>query len=143
MGRLRQVSPPSPSQKEIGWRNVTRLLVFATDDGFHIAGDGKLGAILTPNDGHCHLEDNMYKRSNEFVSASSPESLEGGEQRRDWEGRYLWLCPGGPEARVTPGPVTEHSWECRRPGRGSPSEWRSFNGTENSDIPCLGGAAWT
>lgn len=52
--------------KEIGWRNVTRLLVFATDDGFHIAGDGKLGAILTPNDGRCHLEDNMYKRSNEF-----------------------------------------------------------------------------
>ncbi|KAM5275445.1 integrin beta-2 isoform 2-T2 [Hipposideros larvatus] len=52
--------------EEIGWRNVTRLLVFATDDGFHIAGDGKLGAILTPNDGRCHLEDNMYKRSNEF-----------------------------------------------------------------------------
>ncbi|XP_035873394.1 integrin beta-2 isoform X2 [Phyllostomus discolor] len=51
---------------EIGWRNVTRLLVFATDDGFHIAGDGKLGAILTPNDGRCHLEDNMYKKSNEF-----------------------------------------------------------------------------
>ncbi|XP_067595758.1 integrin beta-2 isoform X1 [Pseudorca crassidens] len=52
--------------EEIGWRNVTRLLVFATDDGFHFAGDGKLGAILTPNDGHCHLEDNMYKSSNEF-----------------------------------------------------------------------------
>lgn len=52
--------------EEIGWRNVTRLLVFATDDGFHFAGDGKLGAILTPNDGHCHLEDSMYKRSNEF-----------------------------------------------------------------------------
>ncbi|XP_064135629.1 integrin beta-2 isoform X2 [Loxodonta africana] len=52
--------------EEIGWRNVTRLLVYATDDGFHIAGDGKLGAILTPNDGHCHLEDNLYKKSNEF-----------------------------------------------------------------------------
>ncbi|KAM9252702.1 integrin beta-2 [Dugong dugon] len=52
--------------EKIGWRNVTRLLVYATDDGFHIAGDGKLGAILTPNDGHCHLEDNIYKRSNEF-----------------------------------------------------------------------------
>ncbi|XP_062362589.1 integrin beta-2 isoform X2 [Cinclus cinclus] len=50
----------------IGWRNVTRLLVFATDDGFHFAGDGKLAGILTPNDGQCHLEDNMYKRSNEF-----------------------------------------------------------------------------
>ncbi|KAB1284140.1 Integrin beta-2 [Camelus dromedarius] len=52
--------------EEIGWRNVTRLLVFATDDGFHFAGDGKLGAILTPNDGRCHLEDNLYKSSNEF-----------------------------------------------------------------------------
>uniref|UniRef100_A0A8D2DQE5 Integrin beta n=1 Tax=Sciurus vulgaris TaxID=55149 RepID=A0A8D2DQE5_SCIVU len=52
--------------EEIGWRNVTRLLVFATDDGFHFAGDGKLGAILTPNDGRCHLQDNMYKSSNEF-----------------------------------------------------------------------------
>lgn len=55
-------------QDLIGWRNVTRLLVFATDDGFHFAGDSKLGGILTPNDGKCHLEDNMYKRSNEFVS---------------------------------------------------------------------------
>ncbi|XP_030310123.1 integrin beta-2 isoform X2 [Calypte anna] len=50
----------------IGWRNVTRLLVFATDDGFHFAGDGKLAGILIPNDGKCHLEDNMYKKSNEF-----------------------------------------------------------------------------
>ncbi|XP_071977381.1 integrin beta-2 isoform X2 [Engystomops pustulosus] len=51
---------------KIGWRNVTRLLVYATDDGFHIAGDGKLAAILTPNDGKCHLEDNIYKTSNEY-----------------------------------------------------------------------------
>lgn len=57
-----------PLQDLIGWRNVTRLLVYATDDGFHFAGDGKLGGILTPNDGQCHLEDNMYKKSNEFVS---------------------------------------------------------------------------
>lgn len=59
---------PCHLQDLIGWRNVTRLLVYATDDGFHFAGDGKLGAILTPNDGQCHLEDNMYKKSNEFVS---------------------------------------------------------------------------
>ncbi|XP_062948543.1 integrin beta-2-like [Cynocephalus volans] len=52
--------------EEICWRNVTRLLVFATDDGFHFAGDRKLDAILTTNDGRCHLEDNMYKSSNEF-----------------------------------------------------------------------------
>ncbi|XP_062971998.1 integrin beta-2 [Elgaria multicarinata webbii] len=51
---------------KIGWKNVTRLLVYTTDDGFHFAGDGKLGAILTPYDGKCYLEENMYKRSNEY-----------------------------------------------------------------------------
>lgn len=74
-----------PLQDQIGWRNVTRLLVFATDDGFHFAGDGKLAGILTPNDGKCHLEDNMYKRSNEFVSTcsaspASPTSLPQAEK---------------------------------------------------------------
>ncbi|XDV27905.1 hypothetical protein PO909_031353 [Leuciscus waleckii] len=34
--------------KEIGWRNVTRFLVFSTDAGFHFAGDGKLGGIDYP-----------------------------------------------------------------------------------------------
>nr|AAA39325.1 complement receptor C3 beta-subunit [Mus musculus] len=65
-GGLDAIMQVAACPEEIGWRNVTRLLVFATDDGFHFAGDGKLGAILTPNDGRCHLEDNMYKRSNEF-----------------------------------------------------------------------------
>ncbi|XP_043931055.1 integrin beta-2-like isoform X2 [Protopterus annectens] len=49
---------------KIGWRNVTRLLLLATDDGFHMAGDGKLAAILTPNDGLCHLDNNgLYTKS--------------------------------------------------------------------------------
>uniref|UniRef100_A0A8C1MBM3 Integrin beta n=1 Tax=Cyprinus carpio TaxID=7962 RepID=A0A8C1MBM3_CYPCA len=43
----------------IGWRNVTRLLVFSSDAGFHFAGDGKLGGIVRPNDGKCHLENNI------------------------------------------------------------------------------------
>uniref|UniRef100_A0A673BXP7 Integrin beta n=1 Tax=Sphaeramia orbicularis TaxID=375764 RepID=A0A673BXP7_9TELE len=47
--------------EQIGWRNVTRLLVFSTDAGFHFAGDGKLGGIVLPNDGKCHLENNVYK----------------------------------------------------------------------------------
>ncbi|XP_062335889.1 integrin beta-1a isoform X1 [Osmerus eperlanus] len=50
----------------IGWRNVTRLLVFSTDAGFHFAGDGKLGGIVLPNDGKCHLEDNMYTMSHYY-----------------------------------------------------------------------------
>uniref|UniRef100_A0A8C4QNL6 Integrin beta n=1 Tax=Eptatretus burgeri TaxID=7764 RepID=A0A8C4QNL6_EPTBU len=50
---------------KIGWRNNTRLLVFSTDAGFHFAGDGKLGGIVLPNDGHCHLSsDGMYSASN-------------------------------------------------------------------------------
>ncbi|XP_040208570.1 integrin beta-1-A isoform X2 [Rana temporaria] len=50
----------------IGWRNVTRLLVFSTDAGFHFAGDGKLGGIVLPNDGKCHMQDNMYTMSHYY-----------------------------------------------------------------------------
>uniref|UniRef100_A0A4W5QN66 Integrin beta n=1 Tax=Hucho hucho TaxID=62062 RepID=A0A4W5QN66_9TELE len=53
--------------EHIGWRNVTRLLVFSTDAGFHFAGDGKLGGIVLPNDGKCHLENNMYTMSHYYV----------------------------------------------------------------------------
>uniref|UniRef100_A0A7M4EIR1 Integrin beta n=1 Tax=Crocodylus porosus TaxID=8502 RepID=A0A7M4EIR1_CROPO len=52
--------------KQIGWRNVTRLLVFSTDAGFHFAGDGKLGGIVLPNDGRCHLENNLYAMSHYY-----------------------------------------------------------------------------
>jgi hypothetical protein len=32
-------------EEEIGWRrNASRLLVFSTDSGFHMAGDGKVNA---------------------------------------------------------------------------------------------------
>lgn len=43
-------------REQIGWREkARRLLVFSTDAGFHYAGDGKLGGIVKPNDGVCHL----------------------------------------------------------------------------------------
>ena len=49
---------------EIGWRDKARkLLILSTDAGFHYAGDGKLGGIVTPNDGKCHMENNMYTHS--------------------------------------------------------------------------------
>ncbi|XP_017769953.1 PREDICTED: integrin beta-PS-like isoform X2 [Nicrophorus vespilloides] len=49
---------------EIGWREqARRLLVFSTDAGFHYAGDGKLGGIVKPNDGMCHLENGLYTHS--------------------------------------------------------------------------------
>ncbi|KAF7221940.1 integrin beta-1 [Nothobranchius furzeri] len=53
-------------EEQIGWRNVTRLLVFSTDAGFHFAGDGKLGGIVLPNDGKCHLENNFYTMSHYY-----------------------------------------------------------------------------
>ncbi|KAI4878702.1 hypothetical protein NFI96_013478 [Prochilodus magdalenae] len=51
---------------EIGWGNTsTRLLVLATDDGFHMAGDGKLAGILEPNQETCQLDKNkVYTKSN-------------------------------------------------------------------------------
>uniref|UniRef100_A0A3B4ANI3 Integrin beta n=1 Tax=Periophthalmus magnuspinnatus TaxID=409849 RepID=A0A3B4ANI3_9GOBI len=53
-------------EEQIGWRNVTRLLVFSTDAGFHFTGDRKLGRIFHPNDGKCHLENNMYTMSHYY-----------------------------------------------------------------------------
>ncbi|XP_075443846.1 integrin beta-1 isoform X3 [Ascaphus truei] len=52
--------------EQIGWRNVTRLLVFSTDAGFHFAGDGKLGGIVLPNDGKCHLTNDSYSMSHYY-----------------------------------------------------------------------------
>jgi integrin beta 1 len=50
---------------EIGWREKARkLLLFSTDASFHYAGDGKLGGIVKPNDGYCHLDKSgMYTHS--------------------------------------------------------------------------------
>ncbi|XP_028993083.1 integrin beta-2 isoform X2 [Betta splendens] len=52
---------------KIGWRNSsTRLIVLATDAGFHMAGDGKLAGILEPNDEQCHIDNNLYTKSSEM-----------------------------------------------------------------------------
>ncbi|XP_048096501.1 integrin beta-7-like isoform X1 [Alosa alosa] len=42
-------------QDQIGWGDVTRILVYTSDGVYHLAGDGKLGGIYYPNDGKCHL----------------------------------------------------------------------------------------
>ncbi|KAJ9575734.1 hypothetical protein L9F63_007380, partial [Diploptera punctata] len=50
--------------EEIGWRNNSRrLLVFSTDEGFHMAGDGRLAGIIDPNDGKCHMKNGVYTHS--------------------------------------------------------------------------------
>ncbi|XP_073344181.1 integrin beta-1-A-like [Pagrus major] len=63
-GGLDALMQAAVCEKQIGWRNVTRLLVFSTDAGFHFAGDGKLGGIVLPNDGKCHLHKNVYTKGN-------------------------------------------------------------------------------
>ncbi|KAI9588865.1 integrin beta-PS isoform X2 [Glossina fuscipes] len=52
-------------RQQVGWREkARRLLVFSTDAGFHYAGDGKLGGVIAPNDGECHLNsEGLYTHS--------------------------------------------------------------------------------
>ncbi|KAK7804309.1 hypothetical protein U0070_024692, partial [Myodes glareolus] len=54
--------------EKIGWRkDALHLLVFTTDDVPHIALDGKLGGLVQPHDGQCHLnEANEYTASNQM-----------------------------------------------------------------------------
>ncbi|KAF4109045.1 integrin beta-5 isoform X1 [Onychostoma macrolepis] len=52
-------------KEKIGWRKEAyHLLVFATDDVPHLALDGKLGGLVHPHDGQCHLND-----KNEYSAA--------------------------------------------------------------------------
>lgn len=57
-------------QKKIGWRKEAyHLLVFTTDDVPHLALDGRLGGLVEPHDGQCHLDDNSeYSASTKMVS---------------------------------------------------------------------------
>uniref|UniRef100_A0AAQ4RXM4 Integrin beta n=1 Tax=Gasterosteus aculeatus aculeatus TaxID=481459 RepID=A0AAQ4RXM4_GASAC len=83
-------------ENQIGWRNVTRLLVFSTDAGFHFAGDGKLGGIVLPNDGRCHLENNMYTMSH-YYSLSSEVILENSRLPEGVSITYKSICKNGVE----------------------------------------------
>lgn len=69
-------------QEKIGWRKeASHLLVFTTDDVPHIALDGKLGGLVQPHDGQCHLnEANEYSASSQLVSGARGTAL------RDLEG---------------------------------------------------------
>eukprot|EP00794_Sanderia_malayensis_P003179 gene3179-3650_t len=55
-------------EAKIGWRpkeSARRIVIFVTDDAYHSAGDGKLGGIVIPNDGKCHLDaQNTYSMTN-------------------------------------------------------------------------------
>lgn len=60
-------------QQEIGWRKEAyHLLVFATDDVPHLALDGRLGGLVKPHDGQCHLNDkNEYSASTKMVRTAA------------------------------------------------------------------------
>ncbi|XP_039281783.1 integrin beta-PS isoform X2 [Nilaparvata lugens] len=48
-------------KENIGWRdNSNRLIIYSSDSEYHQAGDGKLGGIVRPNDGQCHLDNQGY-----------------------------------------------------------------------------------
>lgn len=48
-------------KEDINWNERSRkIIIFASDSGFHYAGDGKLGGIVIPNDEHCHLDTDGY-----------------------------------------------------------------------------------
>ncbi|KAG7255488.1 hypothetical protein CRUP_008139, partial [Coryphaenoides rupestris] len=51
---------------EIGWKNVTKILVYTSDDTFHIAGDGRLAGIYKPHDGQCHLNQSGFYDGTKF-----------------------------------------------------------------------------
>ncbi|CAL8238396.1 unnamed protein product, partial [Merluccius merluccius] len=51
-------------QREVGWRTgAKRLLLLMTDQPSHLALDSRLAGIVRPNDGLCHLENNVYTAS--------------------------------------------------------------------------------
>lgn len=52
--------------KEIGWtdkQSARRLVIVITDAGYHVAGDGLLGGVVKPNDGHCYTANGRYTAS--------------------------------------------------------------------------------
>ncbi|KAH9520115.1 Integrin beta-1 [Bulinus truncatus] len=65
-GSLDAIMQSVTCKEKIGWRSTSRkLLIFASNDRFHLAGDGRLAGIVIPNDGMCHL-DKDYKYSKEL-----------------------------------------------------------------------------
>ncbi|XP_007547601.1 integrin beta-8 [Poecilia formosa] len=51
-------------QRAVGWRpEAKRLLLLMTDQPSHLALDSRLAGIVTPHDGRCHLDSNVYTGS--------------------------------------------------------------------------------
>ncbi|RMX49047.1 hypothetical protein pdam_00024130 [Pocillopora damicornis] len=61
-----KLTPNYSEFEKIGWtdkQSARRLVIVITDANYHFAGDGLLGGIIIPNDGHCHTEHGKYMAS--------------------------------------------------------------------------------
>ncbi|XP_065804280.1 integrin beta-8 isoform X2 [Labrus bergylta] len=94
-------------KKAVGWRpEAKRLLLLMTDQPSHLALDSRLAGIVTPNDGLCHLENNVYTESTRMdhpsVGQLSDKLLENHiyslfaveKQQYQWYEELVRLLPG-------------------------------------------------
>ncbi|KAM8767774.1 integrin beta-8 [Acanthopagrus schlegelii] len=94
-------------QKAVGWRpEAKRLLLLMTDQPSHLALDSRLAGIVTPHDGLCHLENNVYTGSTQMDHPSlgqlSDKLLENHiysifaveKQQYQWYEELVRLLPG-------------------------------------------------
>ncbi|KAM3595753.1 uncharacterized protein V6R79_002292 [Siganus canaliculatus] len=94
-------------QREVGWRpEAKHLLLLMTDQPSHLALDSRLAGIVTPNDGLCHLENNVYTGSTKMDHPSlgqlSDKLLENNiysifaveKQQYQWYEELVKLLPG-------------------------------------------------
>ncbi|XP_076006195.1 integrin beta-8 [Genypterus blacodes] len=94
-------------QGEVGWRpEAKRLLLLMTDQPSHLALDSRLAGIVTPHDGLCHLENDVYTESTTMDHPSlgllSDKLLENNiysifaieKQQYQWYEELVGLLPG-------------------------------------------------
>ncbi|KAL7382688.1 hypothetical protein ABVT39_026571 [Epinephelus coioides] len=94
-------------QRSVGWRpQAKRLLLLMTDQPSHLALDSRLAGIVTPHDGLCHLENNVYTGSTKMDHPSlgqlSDKLLENHiysifaveKQQYQWYEELVRLLPG-------------------------------------------------
>ncbi|XP_064410733.1 integrin beta-1 [Latimeria chalumnae] len=74
-GGLHAIEQVAVCEEQIGWRNVTRVLVFSADAGFQFSKNGKPDRFLLPNDEKCHLENNVYTTMSHYYDHLSLANL--------------------------------------------------------------------
>ena len=71
----------------IGWESGRhKLLVYSSDANFHVAGDGKLGGILEPNDMQCIISLNLDTKQH------NPAKLSISQKNHNPETRTFITC---------------------------------------------------